>query len=347
MKQFLPWIAGVMLCLPVFSQPTAKQPSTPARPRLILVVVVDQMRFDYLTRFEPLFKGGFAQLLREGATFTNAKYRHVVTETAVGHSVILSGRHPSHSGVVANWWYDSYLKQRVDAVVDPLFPSVGSKGKTVSPLNVIGFSLADVLKSRMPESKIVAISYKDRAAVLMAGKRADAAYWYNPDDGKFVTSSYYMRKLPSWVEKWNRRPFPDSFADASWQRLLSAVQLYEQYAGPDDIPGESESMGRRFPHRPAVTPPAPGFYQHFDAFPHSDEKGKSGDMPAAPVRTVVDRADRIADYARTVERRVYHFIHPEHHTVGLGELRQPGLLGSLKILQKMDSDYAKALAKAN
>ena len=89
-------------------------------------------------------------------------------------------------------------------------------------------------------------------------------------------------------------------------------------------------------------------YGHLrSAFPHSDEKGKSGDMPAAPVRTVVDRADRIADYARTVERRVYHFIHPEHHTVGLGELRQPGLLGSLKILQKMDSDYAKALAKAN
>src|SRR4051812_44851876 len=96
-------IGALFLTSVSFSQTSAVQP------KLILVLSIDQMRFDYLTRFAPLYKGGLKTLLDRGAVFTEANYRHSATETGPGHSVILSGRHPSHSGIVANDWYDAYL----------------------------------------------------------------------------------------------------------------------------------------------------------------------------------------------------------------------------------------------
>src|SRR5438876_7984083 len=94
--------------------------SATLRPKLVLVLSIDQMRFDYLTRFNDLYKGGFRRLLDQGAVFTNAKYRHANTETGPGHSVILSGRHASHSGIVANTWYDALLKKSINVVDDPV-----------------------------------------------------------------------------------------------------------------------------------------------------------------------------------------------------------------------------------
>src|SRR4026208_442476 len=99
---------------------TEPQAQTPARPKVELVQSIDQMRFDYLTRFNDLYKGGLRRLLDQGAVFTNAKYRHANTETGPGHSVILSGRHASHSGIVANAWYDPLLKKIVNVVDDPV-----------------------------------------------------------------------------------------------------------------------------------------------------------------------------------------------------------------------------------
>src|SRR5687767_10261198 len=104
-------IAGLIVAITVFSQTPSQAPAqapAPNRPRLILVLSIDQMRFDYLTRFAPLYKGGLKTLLDRGAVFTDANYRHSATETGPGHSVILTGRHPSHSGIVANDWYDAY-----------------------------------------------------------------------------------------------------------------------------------------------------------------------------------------------------------------------------------------------
>ena len=108
---------------------TQAPPSVSERPKLVLVVSIDQMRFDFLERFEPLFKGGLRQLLDRGGVFTNANYRHASTETGPGHSVLLSGSHPSHSGIVANEWWDPFLKKAINVIDDPTQTTLGGRGR--------------------------------------------------------------------------------------------------------------------------------------------------------------------------------------------------------------------------
>src|SRR5262245_37809570 len=202
-----------------------------APPKLVLVLSVDQMRFDYLTRFNDLYKGGLRRLLDQGAVFTNAKYRHANTETGPGHSVILSGRHASHSGIVANSWYDPLLKKSINVVDDPVQLPVGGNGRSASPTNFIGFTVGDVLKRQSPESKVVGVSMKDRSAILMGGRRADASYWFENECGNFITSTYYMAVAPEWLKEWNARKFADQFAGKLWDRLLPDPPMYEKLAG--------------------------------------------------------------------------------------------------------------------
>src|SRR5262245_24171905 len=200
-KQFLLFVAMVLLGIGaasfVYSQ------NGPTKPKLVLVLSIDQMRFDYLTRFDDLYKGGFRRLLDQGAIFTNANYRHANTETGPGHAVILSGRHSSHSGIVANSWYDPFLKRMINVVDDPVQSPLGGQGRGASPVNFIGFNLCDALKYNSPQSRVVGVSLKDRSAILMAGRRADAAYWYENAGGNFITSTYYMETVPAWLTEWN------------------------------------------------------------------------------------------------------------------------------------------------
>ncbi len=240
-------------------------------PRLVLVLAVDQLRYDYLTRFKPLFEGGFQWLLKNGAVFSNANYRHSATETGPGHSVLLTGRHASHSGIVANGWYDSFLKASINVIEDPVQKAVGSDGRGGSPANVIGFTIGDILKKDSPSSHVVTISLKDRAAILMGGHRADAAYWYESNDGKFVSSTYYMDRLPVWLEKWNSLRYPDQYAGKNWERLKPDQSLYEKYAGPDAVEGEWDRKDIVFPHRIRGNPPQEEFYQEFRRLPFADE----------------------------------------------------------------------------
>ena len=167
-----------VLLLPGEAAPSsAALPAVSPRPRLVLAVSVDQMRYDYLTRFKPLFKGGFRTLLDRGAVFTNAHYDYAFTETGPGHSVLLTGRNPRHSGIVANSWWDPLSRAWVNVVDDPVQAPVGGPGRAASPANLIGFTVGDVLKKASPASRVVGVSVKDRSAVLMAGRRGDAAYW--------------------------------------------------------------------------------------------------------------------------------------------------------------------------
>ena len=127
-----------------FAAVAGQQP--PPRPKLVLVLSIDQMRVDYLIRFAPLYKGGLKRLTERGAVFSNARYRHASTETGPGHSVLLSGRHPSHSGIVANDWWDPYLKKLVNVVDDPFHLPLGGEGRSASPVNALSFTVGDVLK---------------------------------------------------------------------------------------------------------------------------------------------------------------------------------------------------------
>ncbi len=259
---------------------SACQEQSTAKPKLILVLSIDQMRFDYLTRFNDLYKGGFRTLLDQGAVFSEARFHHAMTETGPGHSVILSGRHPSHSGIVANAWYDSFLKRTVNVVEDPVHSPLGGEGRRASPANFIGFTLGDVLKQQTSESRVVAVSLKDRSAILMAGPRGDAAYWYETSGGNFITSTYYMSKAPTWLEKWNSRRLPDRYADQKWFRLLEDENLYERYAGPDAIEGEWDRQDIVFPHSVRGAPPEREFYNDLRRTPFVDEMTLSVSLEA-------------------------------------------------------------------
>jgi predicted AlkP superfamily pyrophosphatase or phosphodiesterase len=241
------------------------------RPKLILVLSIDQLGYDSLTRFSPLYKGGLRLLLDRGAVFSKARLRHGITDTGPGHAVILSGRHPSHTGIVADSWFDSMQKKAVFLVEDPKQTALGGQGGGYSPANVIGTTLGDALKEKSTHSRVVGVSLRERGAILMSGHRGDAAYWYEPAHGEFVTSTYYMKEAPAWLEQWNRKRLPDRYAGQTWTRLLPDEKLYQQYAGKDAVEGEWDRRDIRFPHAIRGKPPESRFYDDLRRTPFADE----------------------------------------------------------------------------
>lgn len=224
----------------------AQAPAAP--PRLVLFVAVDQMWFDYLDRFAAHYTGGLARLRDEGAVFTNAFYRHANSETGPGHAVLLSGRHARDSGIVANGWYDRTSGTTMNVVTDAAVAPLPGPGRGASPANFTGATVGDLLKRAQPGARVVGVAGKDRSAILLAGPRADAAYWYESASGSFGSSTYYMKTLPSWLVEWNAAKPVDSMAGRSWTRLLDA-RSYEALAGPDDVKGEWDNVDTVFPHR--------------------------------------------------------------------------------------------------
>ncbi len=261
----------VLAGLALASLTAAPAPGERPLPRLILVISVDQMRFDYLTRFAPIYKGGFKTLLDRGAVFTNAMYRHSNCETGPGHSVILSGRHASHSGIVANNWYDPLLRKQMNVVDDPAQRTVGGKGHASSPANFIGFNLPDKIKQQWPDSHAVGVSMKDRSAILPAGHRADAAYWFENECGCFITSTYYMKQAPAWLTAFNSKKLPDGYVKAPWTKLHPDESLYLKYSSEDNFPGEWDLKDTTFPHAHRSQPPQPAYYENLRRTPFADE----------------------------------------------------------------------------
>ena len=257
-------------------QAQAPAPVTPGaaitspKPRLVVVIAIDQMRFDYLERFRHLFKGGLRTLLERGASFTNARYRHANCETGPGHSVMLSGRNGWHSGIIANGWFDAALGRSVNVVDDGAMQPIGGAGRGASPAHFSGFTLGDMLKKVSPEAKVVGVALKDRAAVLMAGTRADAAYWYEAGEGRFITSSYYMKEPPSWLQAFNARGLPSVYAANGWTKLLTDESVYTRFAGEDAVASEGDLKNITFPHTLAGAHGSPAFHDQFRFTPFAD-----------------------------------------------------------------------------
>ena len=271
MRLFRPAVAAAFLALAApFPRPAPAQEAARPRPRLVLALSVDQMRFDYLTRFAPLYTGGLKTLRERGAIFTNARYRHACTETGPGHSVLLSGRSPRNSGIVGNDWYDAASRRILNVVEDPVQVAVGGRGRGASPRNFIGFTVGDVLKKQSPRSRVVGVAGKDRSAILMAGPRADAAYWYGAG-GAMVTSTYYTAEAPGWLTAFNQRHVPDRYAGEKWTRLLPDEGTYLKYAGPDDVKGEWDNKDTVFPHAVRGRPPEDLYYDDLRRTPFADE----------------------------------------------------------------------------
>lgn len=200
--------------------------------RLVLSITVDQLRGDYLDKFSRDFTGGFARLLREGVYYPNGRQDHAVTETAPGHSTIMSGRSPASTGIIAN----------DVGVPDPASPLLGSTATGASPWRFRGTTLADWMKVRDSATRILSISRKDRSAILPVGRQVAPIYWYS--QGKWTTSKYYADTLPSWLKAWNARDPIKALAGTSWQLSRDA----SAYPEPDDRPFEFGGKNTTFPH---------------------------------------------------------------------------------------------------
>ncbi|MEI7472442.1 MAG: alkaline phosphatase PafA [Chitinophagaceae bacterium] len=221
------------------------------KPKLIVGLVVDQMRWDYLYRFKDLYgANGFKRLLREGFTAENAMIPYVPTYTAVGHSTIYTGSVPAFTGIVGNNWYDAAANKFMYCTDDSTVNTVGNTGKAgkMSPANLWTTTITDELKlSNNFKSKVIGIALKDRGAILPAGHSANAAYWY--DGGKWITSTHYMNELPTWVAKYNEKDVVAKYMATDWNTLLP-IDKYD-LSTADDKPYENNIRGEKtvvFPH---------------------------------------------------------------------------------------------------
>ena len=200
----------------------------PGEIKLVLLIAVDQFRYDYLTRFKADYTGGLAQLQTRGATFTQAFLDHYPTVTAVGHSTMLSGAIPAVSGIVGNDWFDRGLGTSVTSISDPDSLLVGGEGPGASPRRLLVSTLGDEMKNaavHLPAGsapKVFGLSLKDRSAILPAGHRADAAYWLDVKTGKFVTSTHYQSEPQAWAVQFNQAAPADKYAGRKWELLDAA-----------------------------------------------------------------------------------------------------------------------------
>jgi predicted AlkP superfamily pyrophosphatase or phosphodiesterase len=212
----------IICALIVAGSPASGQSPWGARkPKLVLVLVIDQLRYDYLERFRPqMVERGF-KLLLSGANFVNCRYDYAVAFTCPGHASLFTGAYSNVHGIIGNEWFDASRGRRVYCVEDTDATPVGdSTGPGYSPRNLIGSTIGDELRIASGfQSKVIAISLKDRAAVVPGGHTANAAYWYDGDSGHFVTSSYYMPKLPAWVEHFNNAQPAKAYCGKPWQAL--------------------------------------------------------------------------------------------------------------------------------
>ena len=192
--------------------------------KLVVAIIVDQFRYDYLTRFDGDYHDGLRQLHDSGAFFTDAHEAHFPTVTAVGHAAFLTGSIPAIDGIVGNDWYDRQTGKMVTSVSDDATKLVGGIGGTgSSPRRLIVTTLGDEIKATGPaDTEVIGISLKDRAAILPSGHAANAAYWFEHESGQFVTSDYYVKVLPEWVQAFNQSDAARKYASAKWTPVRTA-----------------------------------------------------------------------------------------------------------------------------
>lgn len=201
--------------------------AAPPKPKLVVAIIIDQFRYDYLTRFRNNYHGGLDRMLTSGADFTNAFYTQVPTVTAVGHSIFLSGSMPSMSGIVGNTWYDRDEGKIVTSVCDWDRKTVGghqeeqgskcTDADPASPKRLLVSTVGDELRDVNEQSKVIGISIKARGAIMPSGHRANAAYWFDDVSGHFVSSSFYMNELPAWANAYNNRNEPADYVKRPWE----------------------------------------------------------------------------------------------------------------------------------
>ncbi|WP_224483817.1 alkaline phosphatase PafA [Robertkochia aurantiaca] len=217
-----------------------------SRPKLVVGIVVDQMRYDYLTRFWDRYQeGGFKRLVNEGYLFKNNHFNYVPTATAPGHASVYTGTTPANHGILGNSWYDKYRDAVVYCVEDERFEGVGTKDEAgqMSPHRLLNTTITDELRvAGNYKGKSIALAMKDRGAVLPAGFTGTAYWFHGKDEGKWVSSTYYMESLPGWVEDFNESGTAESYK-RTWEPLYELSTYVE--SNPDDTPYEALFEGKK------------------------------------------------------------------------------------------------------
>jgi len=280
--------------------PARAQASQSSRPKLVLLLVADQFSYDYLNRYQDrLGAGGLRFLMEHGANFLSCKFEQGTTHTATGHAIIATGANPWATGIVANDWFDRRKNKEVVACAEDTFQMVGANGPGAGTRAMTGTTIGDQMKlATNGRSKVITVALKDRASVFLAGRLANAAYWWDTRSGNFVTSSQYGSVLANWARAFNDQHYADRYFGKPWQRFLPENQYTastrDDYSWERPIPGD----GRQFPHviTGGINSPGEGFYDVFAMTPWANQM--------------------VADFAReAIERE------------GLGQRSDPDFLG--------------------
>ena len=209
------------------------------KPKLVIGIVIDQMRYDYLTRFADRYsKDGFNRILKNGFSLENAHYNFIPTYTAVGHASIYAGTSPNNHGIISNNWYDKVLKKSIYCVDDANYKTIGNDGIVgqKSPHRLYTTTVADQLQlAQNMQGKTIGIAIKDRSAILPVGHTANAAYWYDAGNkNQWITSSFYMEELPDWVKAFNSNNKADAYLNETWETLYD-IKTYSQSRADNNI----------------------------------------------------------------------------------------------------------------
>jgi predicted AlkP superfamily pyrophosphatase or phosphodiesterase len=227
------------------------------KPKLVVGIVVDQMRYDFLYRYSDKYSsGGFKRLINEGFNCRNNHYDYAPTVTAAGHAAIFTGSIPAINGIIGNEWFNQKTGKVVYCVEDTTVKTIGSDSKAglMSPKNLLVSTITDQLRiANNFQSKTIGIALKDRGSILPAGHTANAAYWFDSKNGAWITSSFYMNDLPKWVQDFNALKMPQKYMTEGWKTLLPMEQYTESTA--DNQPFEAKLSGEKtptFPHELAA-----------------------------------------------------------------------------------------------
>ncbi|WP_331093698.1 alkaline phosphatase family protein, partial [Archangium sp.] len=236
------------MALLVGSAAVAQAPAKPVKagkqaapPKLVVLLVVDQLGADVLTKLEPRLGPKGIKRILGGTRFTDSTYRQLATYTGPGHALLGTGVYPHKSGIVSNKYFDRTTGKSVTTLLDPANPLLEAPADPEddsSPNKLLAPTVGDLLKKKSPESKVVAVALKDRAAVLMAGHDGKA-YWLSESTGKMTTSKYFESALPGWVSDFNTKNPMDAQFGKVWERSQPAAK----YTGPDDAGYEGDYKG--------------------------------------------------------------------------------------------------------
>lgn len=237
---------SIVLSFPLFSQTVP--------PKLVIGIVVDQMRFDFINRYWDEFsEGGFKRLINNGYQFTNTHFNYIPTYTGPGHASIYTGATPSSHGVIANSWFDRNSHTYQYCVGDSSRQTLGANNASgkMSPSQMLNTTFGDELRLfTMNRSKVIGIGLKDRSAILPAGHMGNFAFWFDSETGDFVSSSYYANRLPKWLRQFNNKDLCEAYLSQDWNLLLNS-KIYDESLVDNSVYEEAFSGEKypKFPHR--------------------------------------------------------------------------------------------------